>query len=267
MSPETRLVFSVRETPDRASLDALTAAALNSANDFPTASAVCGGRAVTMEYAHSRAEVTFAVWTTSQQVAATVGAAVAADAFIGSSRLSWAASAARDAASTSSAVGEENAEACRGPAASLEACTSLRRSLRSIRRDGARKHPRRARRALGHRADALPDGGDPHAIARELAPALDEALASATWARRRFVRRFVRGDERRAPPGLPRAARGRGGDAGRPRRRDASGTKAWSHAQACAAMAVDPACAPRRGVPLQRHRRPALPSPTHRRPW
>ena len=81
-SPETRLVFSVRETPDRASLDALTAAALNSANDFPTASAVCGGRAVTMEYAHSRAEVTFAVWTTSQQVAATVRAAVAADAFI-----------------------------------------------------------------------------------------------------------------------------------------------------------------------------------------
>jgi hypothetical protein len=35
-----------------------------------------------MEYAHSRAEVTFAVWTTSQQVAATIRAAVVTDAFI-----------------------------------------------------------------------------------------------------------------------------------------------------------------------------------------
>jgi hypothetical protein len=73
-------VFSAKDVADRAALDAMTS--IGSKNAFPTASSLCGGAAVTMEYAHSRAEVTFAVWTTSQQVAATIRAAVVTDAFI-----------------------------------------------------------------------------------------------------------------------------------------------------------------------------------------
>ena len=133
--------------------------ALNSANDFPTASAVCGGRAVTMEYAHSRAEVTFAVWTTSQQVAATVRAAVADDAFIASSRLSWAANA--SCATRASRSSASRARRTRRPSPGRPAASLGRSSHKSSKKSSKHASRRRAKapeasssRALGHRADS-----------------------------------------------------------------------------------------------------------------
>ena len=248
MSPETRLVFSVRETPDRASLDALTAAALNSANDFPTASAVCGGRAVTMEYAHSRAEVTFAVWTTSQQVAATVRAAVAADAFIeefafelgGECEL-------RDArVDQLGEPGEENAEAKPGrPAASLG-----RSSHKSSKKSSKHSSRRRAKAPEASSSELwatvqtpLPDGGDPHAIARELAPALDEALARVRGVgakKASYVGASYVVMSAVLLPGFPVQLEGAAATLGVPDSARRLGNQGVvSMAQACAAMAVD----------------------------
>ena len=247
-SPETRLVFSVRETPDRASLDALTAAALNSANDFPTASAVCGGRAVTMEYAHSRAEVTFAVWTTSQQVAATVRAAVAADAFIeefafelgGECEL-------RDArVDQLGEPGEENAEAKPGrPAASLG-----RSSHKSSKKSSKHSSRRRAKAPEASSSELwatvqtpLPDGGDPHAIARELAPALDEALARVRGVgakKASYVGASYVVMSAVLLPGFPVQLEGAAATLGVPDSARRLGNQGVvSMAQACAAMAVD----------------------------
>ena len=245
-SPETRLVFSVRETPDRASLDALTAA--SSKNDFPTASAVCGGRAVTMEYAHSRAEVTFAVWTTSQQVAATVRAAVAADAFIeefafelgGECEL-------RDArVDQLGEPGEENAEAKPGrPAASLG-----RSSHKSSKKSSKHSSRRRAKAPEASSSELwatvqtpLPDGGDPHAIARELAPALDEALARVRGVgakKASYVGASYVVMSAVLLPGFPVQLEGAAATLGVPDSARRLGNQGVvSMAQACAAMAVD----------------------------
>ena len=175
-----RLVFSAREVPDRAALDAMTAA--GAATDFPTASAVCGGRAVTLEYAHSRAEMTFAVWTTSQQVAATVRAAVTTDAFIeefgfelgGECEL-------RDArVDQLREPGGENAEAELGRPAALLGRAAKDESAKRVRRkrsSSSRARPEAPLEVWATVQTPLLDGRDPHDIARELAPALDEATA------------------------------------------------------------------------------------------
>ena len=245
---ETRLVFSVGETPDRASLDALTAAALNSANDFPTASAVCGGRTVTMEYAHSRAEVTFAVWTTSQQVAATVRAAVAADAFIeefafelgGECEL-------RDArVDQLGEPGEENAEAKPGrPAASLgrAATKSSKKSSKHSSRRRAKAPEASSSELWATVQTPLPDGGDPHAIARELAPALDDALARVRGVgakKASYVGASYVVMSAVLLPGFPVRLEGAAATLGVPDSARRLGNQGVvSMAQACAAMAVD----------------------------
>ncbi len=188
----TRLVFSAKDVADRAALDAMTS--IGSANKFPTASSLCGGAAVTMEYAHSRAEVTFAVWTTSQQVAAAIRAAVVTDAFIeefgfelgGECEL-------RDARVDQLEdveLGRTNAEA-QARLAKQRAYASLGGALLE---DGVEKtfpsdSKKKSRGSRSRsRSDApsselwatvqtpLLGGRDPHDIARDVAPALDDAL-------------------------------------------------------------------------------------------
>ena len=260
----TRLVFSAKDVADRAALDAMTS--IGSSNAFPTASATCGGAAVTMEYAHSRAEVTFAVWTTSQQVAATIRAAVVTDAFIeefgfelgGECEL-------RDARIDqlgSDSPGRMNAEA---RLAKPRARASLGRAEdggEKTFRDSKKKSRSRSR----SRSDAprelwatvqtpLLGGRDPHDIARDVAPALDDAL-------RRGVRRS--GDEKtkatrstHSPgaryvgasyvvvssvllPGFPVRLEGAAATLGVPKSARRLGNEGVvSMAQACAAIAVD----------------------------
>ena len=77
ITPSTRMVIIVNEVPDRVALDAMTETAHG--KDFPTASAVCDGGELTLKVTTSRAEVTFGLWTTSQQVATTVARAFGDD--------------------------------------------------------------------------------------------------------------------------------------------------------------------------------------------
>jgi hypothetical protein len=266
----TRLVFSAKDVADRAALDAMTS--IGSKNAFPTASSLCGGAAVTMEYAHSRAEVTFAVWTTSQQVAATIRAAVVTDAFIeefgfelgGECELRDARVDQLEDVELGRTNGERTARLAKHRAYASLGGALLEDGVEKTFPSDSKKKSRGSRSRS--RSDApsselwatvqtpLLGGRDPHDIARDVAPALDAAL------RKGGARRS--GDEktkaaRSAPgaryvgasyvvvssvllPGFPVRLEGAAATLGVPKSARALGNAGVvSMAQACAAIAVD----------------------------
>ena len=188
----TRLVFSAKDVADRAALDAMTS--IGSSNAFPTASATFGGAAVTMEYAHSRAEVTFAVWTTSQQVAATIRAAVVTDAFIeefgfelgGECELRDARVDQLEDVELGRTNGERTAHLAKQRAYASLGGALLEDGVEKTFPSDSKKKSRESRSRSSHDAPSselwatvqtpLLGGRDPHDIARDVAPALDDAL-------------------------------------------------------------------------------------------